>query len=288
LSIRRRAGIAVLVLAPAIPLHAAPAPSGGIPFAAVDGGAVIVPVLVDGRGPHPFLVDTGANRSAVSAGLARELGLAAVARMTVVTTVGEETRKVVRLGRVSVGAAEGEGLLASVVDSPTLRMDGASFDGILGQDFLSRFDYTIDYDRHLLVWEGPATTADGTRLALHPSEGRFLVDLPQPGKGQRAMRFVPDSGANALVVFERGGDMPLPAELLRRRSEITASSGRRRGVQMSRIRALQVGSLTLRDQIAAVVSRDGNAPAGDGLLPLHQFASVTFRSRAGYMVVQAR
>ena len=44
----------------------------------------------------------------------------------------------------------------------------------------------------------------------------------------------------------------------------------------------------MRDQVAAVVPRpEVDAPEGDGLLPLHLFASVTFASHAGYLIIRA-
>src|SRR5262245_22989425 len=38
-------------------------------------GRVVAPVIVNGQGPFRFIVDTGANRSAVSQALADQLGL---------------------------------------------------------------------------------------------------------------------------------------------------------------------------------------------------------------------
>src|SRR6266571_4156589 len=38
-------------------------------------GRVVVPVMINGHGPFRFIVDTGANHSTISPGLARELGL---------------------------------------------------------------------------------------------------------------------------------------------------------------------------------------------------------------------
>ena len=103
------------------------------------------------------------------------------------------------------------------------------------------------------------------------------------------MRFVPDSGATGLVVFDRGTGIPLPAALIPGRVEVTASSGKQGVVTMRRIHRLQVGDLMLRDQIAAVVSRrQEGAPEGDGLLPLHRFASVSFGAGGTYMVIRAR
>jgi hypothetical protein len=186
-----------------------------------------------------------------------------------------------------VGGARADSILASVLDGDRLRIDGKPVDGILGQDFLSRFDYTIDYRRRRLSWDGDAR--GGVRLALRRSEGVFLVDLPQPGNARPPIRFVPDSGANGLVVFDRGGSLPLAMDPLPSGAEIEDSSGRRVAVEMRRIRSLAVGDVTLRDQAAAVVpGLAADAGQGDGLLPLHQFASVTFGSQAGYMVIREK
>lgn len=278
------------VLLAAMPvLHVYAGTPENVPFRLGDDGAVVVPVVIDGRGPVPFLLDTGANGSAVFEGLAKELALPPVARTSVITPVGSRSRVVVRLDRVALGDAQALGLLASVIPAFQLDVAGAAIQGILGQDFLSGFDYTIDYRGRRIVWaasDGGATAGDEVRLALRRSEGRFLVELPQ--EGDRIVRFVPDSGTNGLVVFDRPGAWALPADPLRDRYEVSDLSGRRT-VETRRIRALRIGHLTLRDQVAAVVSRpQSTASEGDGLLPLHLFASVTFESQKGYLVIRVR
>jgi predicted aspartyl protease len=294
MEIRRRAAIAVLAFLPALPVHAVPThevqtPTGAVPFIPSPGGAVIVPVLVDGRGPYSFLVDTGATHSVLQKAVVRELGLEVVARMAVVTPVGTESREVVRVGRLAVGPATVEGILVSVVDGGRLAMDGSRFDGILGQNFLSRFDYTIDYRGRRLVWGATEPAANDQRFVLHRNEGRFLVELPQPGEEGPPMAFVPDSGASGIVVYDRGNRIPLRSDLMPGRAELMASSGKRGLVTMRRIRRLQVGDMTLRDQVAAIVNRtQPGAPDGDGLLPLHGFASVSFSAAGGYMVIRPR
>src|SRR5574338_1442914 len=40
-------------------------------------GRLVAPVMVNGHGPYSFIIDTGANRSAISTALAGELGLTA-------------------------------------------------------------------------------------------------------------------------------------------------------------------------------------------------------------------
>jgi hypothetical protein len=53
------------------------------------------------------------------------------------------------------------------------------------------------------------------------------------------------------------------------------------------LRELQVGDVTLRNQRVVVLERDGpRAIEGDGLLPLHEFSSVSFSNSEGFMVVR--
>jgi predicted aspartyl protease len=266
----RLAGAFALVLLPA-------AASASTEFALGGGGAVVVPVFVDGHGPLRFRLDTGAAGTAVTAQVAEAAGLRAVERTVVVTPLGEETRAAVRIGRLRAGDAAAEGLLATVV--PALP-DGAA--GILGQDFLSRFDLTIDYRRRRISWDGSA--ADGVRVPLHAHEGIYLVDLVQRGT---AARFVPDTGASALVVFEGAHGPRLRSDGRTASAEVVSASGRRARVETGRLRGLSIGGLALGEQVAAFVPRDdAHAGGGDGLLPLHQFQSVTFAGRDGYLVIR--
>jgi hypothetical protein len=55
----------------------APADSRRVPLRLAAGRLLIVPVTVDGSGPYPFLLDTGATRSLVDEALAGSASLAA-------------------------------------------------------------------------------------------------------------------------------------------------------------------------------------------------------------------
>src|SRR5580700_8760108 len=97
-----------------------------------------------------------------------------------VTPTGTQTQLVVRLGRISIGSALSSDLLASVIPGEQLRAAMPGVDGIIGQDFLSAFNYTLDYRKHRLLWTvESADASDEIRLPLVPQEGRFLVELPQ-------------------------------------------------------------------------------------------------------------
>src|SRR5687768_12331436 len=110
-----------------------------------ESGAVIVPVSIDGRGPFPFLLDTGSSHSVVSKSLADQLALRFVARTSVLTSTGREWRPVVSLDQTTIGGVQSEGLLASVTPSAQLDVVARGIEGVIGQDFLIGLNYTLDY-----------------------------------------------------------------------------------------------------------------------------------------------
>lgn len=263
------------------------ADSVSVPLKIDGSGAIVVAVTINGQGPFAFLLDTGSNRSAVSSDLASRLSLAAVARTLTVTSTGTQAQQVVKLDRIAVGSVERIGLLASVVPVTQLKTAAPGVDGVVGQDFLSASDYTLDYRRKRLTWTavGPQADSQDVRLILVKREGRFLVELLQDGK---AVRFVPDSGAAGFVIFERGDRVPVSIEEMGAGVELVSLTGSREARPVT-LRQLRVGGVTLRNQRAVVIQRnEPDAPEGDGLLPLHLFASVSFNCQEGYLVARSR
>lgn len=256
-----------------------------LPFHLADAGDIVVAVTLDGQGPFRFLLDTGASRSAVSSEVAARLGLTAVATTVMVTPVGRTFRPLAYLRRVQLGNIPAADVVATVLPSDDLRRT-TNMDGIIGQDILASLVYTIDYQHRLIVWhETPPPEVVGTRLSLSVSAGRLLVSLPQGNGTRTQLELVPDSGADGLVLFGRAGRTlppltPLDIGVLRTMS----------GHQMVRrvlLDEFDVGDIRLRDQTAVLVQRtDADAPDGDGLLPLHVFARVTFNAPQRYMTVQ--
>ena len=115
------------------------------------------------------------------------LGLRAVAKTEIMSASGQSVRLVVRLGSLAAGTAERQGILASVFTEADLRAVGTGIDGVLGQDFLAAFDYTLDYQRLQLTWDEEQVLAgSAARLPMSPDGGRFVVTLPQgAGRGVR-------------------------------------------------------------------------------------------------------
>ena len=261
-------------------------PPSWVPLAIDPSGTVVVPVHINGRGPFRFLLDTGSSHSVMSRSLAGGLALEFIAKTTVTTTTGRETRPVVRLDQTAIGAVRLDGLLVSVADSAQLAAITPDIEGIIGQDFLFRFNYTLDYRRHRLSWTDVDALDSGTRLPLVAEHGRYLVSLGS--SGGVPLLLVPDSGSNGFVLDARDGRAPLPLEPAWAFLSVHSLSGRQDARAMI-LRELKLGDVTMKDQPVALVSRDsGNRLEGDGLLPLHLFDSVSFNARDKQLTIRAR
>lgn len=256
-----------------------------IPVRINESGAIVVPVSINGRGPFQFLLDTGSSHSVVSRSLTEHLQLRFVARTPVLTSTGSEWRPVVKLDQTTIGGVQSEGLLASVAPSAQLAAIAHGVEGIIGQDFLLAFNYTLDYRRKRLVWSDGRTEAGDIRLPLIVQEGRYLVQVT-PAGNEPPVLLVPDSGASGFVMFEREGRTRLQLEPAPQRMAVLTVSGRQ-DVRTMLLRELPLGEVTVRNQPVAVIARDPrDVLEGDGLLPLHLFASVSFNAREQCLVLR--
>ena len=256
-----------------------------VPVGIDSAGAVIVHVHVNENGPFPFLLDTGATHSVISHSLAERLKLQPVAAATVTTSTGRERRAVVRLNQTSIGSARFADILATVAPAPQLSSIARGIDGIIGQDFLFSFNYTLDYRRRRLVWSSDDAAHEGTRIPLVAQQGRYLAQISVRGN-DTPMLLVPDSGANGFVMFSRNGRTRMALDRASQATSLHSLSGRQDANTMV-MRELRIGDVMLRNQPVAVIARDGiDVVEGDGLMPLHLFASVSFNAREQCLVIR--
>lgn len=129
----------------------APPPVEGLvlasgPTAREGRGRLVAPVTVNGRGPFRFIIDTGANRSALSQNLADELGLSSFGTGDVHSINGVSPAPLVEAQSLQYG---GVSLAAEVM--PLL--DGAMMggqQGLLGVDGMRGMRLRIDFDRRCI------------------------------------------------------------------------------------------------------------------------------------------
>ncbi len=252
------------------------------PFAFGPQGGVLAEVMINGTGPHQFLVDTGASHSSISDQLALVLGVRSIARTTVVTPVGSHDRFVVQVDRLKVGPIT-MAIAATAVPAGELKRAAGAV-GVLGQDVLAGLSYTIDYRRQQIRWNDPRDRDGRGSIAILPlafHDGLPMVELPQR---EVTLTLVADSGAGGLVLFAGGG--PLPG--------VTTDGGRVRVdvlhggtvASSARIGQFRVGGAIFRDVPAVLLPRPP-APgySGDGLLPLRMFSRVTFDGPSGRLIL---
>lgn len=147
----RLCAAALAVLAQTTPLQAPPAdpppatdPSLAAPaFDRRPDGRVTVQVEINGKGPFPFIVDTGANRTAISRALLEPLGLAITGEDEVHGLAGSEMRPIVRVESLRSGALQLQGGMFPVVEQATL--GGAS--GLLAASDLLAQGVELDFLR---------------------------------------------------------------------------------------------------------------------------------------------
>jgi predicted aspartyl protease len=127
--------------------YAAPQIAETLAFSTSPRGHILVPVSIEGSEPLVFVLDTGAGKTVVTPKLVDSLGLSKVSDETQ-TTVGVHgvTKNVmIELPPVSVGEASAAGLQAVMLDLEHITRGQWRADGILGMDFLSRFDVRLDF-----------------------------------------------------------------------------------------------------------------------------------------------
>lgn len=214
-------------------------------------------VYINGKGPYPFVVDTGAQSSAVTERVARAAGIQARYRVEQVTATGTRLTPAALANKISVGETtvdEAEVLIGGV---PRL----TAVEGVLGQSFLSRVDYLLDYKSGKLVLHPDATGLAGVSVPFELLNGRPAIRAVVGGQDRT---LILDSGAPALVLFGSG---PVSAPFAR--GFVETSAGSATGAMGSE--RVRIGSgLTRR---IGVVHLPGAGPdrRASGLLPTSVF-----------------
>jgi len=167
-------------------------------------GVFVVPVTVGGKA-RPFLLDTGATNSIVAANLARGLGLSGIdlpVGLLEQGVVGSQCRgsglkiSLLRLPPLAVAGAHGQNLLGLALPAERIPGGGA---GVLGLDFLSGYDLTIDPTVPRLVLAAPTPSAGS--IALTSASGILATQVQVNGRGP--FTFGLDTGADLIVVSAR-------------------------------------------------------------------------------------
>jgi predicted aspartyl protease len=138
-------------------------------------GRIVVPVLIDGKGPFRFLVDTGADGSLVSAALVSELGLVPnrIPNERVEGTTGTEQLPCVTIDSLSIGSIVKHDVRMPVSRSPVM----SGLDGILGMAGFGAVRVMVDFRNNRVAVDRSSRGLPTSFLDIHArrSPGGLLV-----------------------------------------------------------------------------------------------------------------
>jgi predicted aspartyl protease len=116
--------------------------------------ALLVPTLVNGKGPYEFALDTGAATTVLSQDLANSLGLKAGIASEGIGAGGRVGVSITSVDSLAIGEAKQDNLQVAITDLSLLsKAVGTTLAGIIGYNFLKNFKMTIDYSHGILTLE---------------------------------------------------------------------------------------------------------------------------------------
>lgn len=174
-----------------------------------------VPVTVGGTGPFRFLVDTGADRTAISSAMAARLGLDTSEQASLHTLTGMSTVKTATVSNLKLSQRD-----LKIVDAPILDATNMGADGILGTDSLRSQRVVFDFQKNLM-------TIVPSEERVAPEDGAIVVT----GKLKNGRLIVTNAIADGkviTVVLDTGAEVSIGNEALRRsltKAGLVASTG---------------------------------------------------------------
>jgi predicted aspartyl protease len=257
-----------------------------VKFKLRDGYLIVVQTMVNGAGPFNFLLDTGATHTVIDPALARELGLPIIGKASLTTVSDVRQDQLVRLKRLRVGNSEVSELGAVVDRLDQVKPRAPGIRGVLGEDYLSNFDFLIDYRQRTVRFDGDIPSGDRYRFETmgryqgEPTTNRVLIEA----------EFIDVTSGKVQLQLDTGARMP---ELFPARPEFSSSlpwagsmafNSGPNGTAIHSHTGIKIGTTTLTD-LDLVKSRRGVAFDAAGLMPTAIFRRIYISHSGGFVVL---
>jgi hypothetical protein len=173
---------------------------------------IVVSIRLNRSGPYNFLLDTGTQITMIDPALASELHLIGSGAASVRSAGVREPASAAEVDLVEAGTHQVKSLKVVVFNLGIQQGKSRDVRGILGQDFLDRFDLLIDNAHRMVCLDETGRMRDevkGRRVELlSPAAGK-VTGLPKPpiiavrlSAGMRPVLLELDSGADVCILFE--------------------------------------------------------------------------------------
>jgi len=159
---------------------------------------IFAKIMINGKGPYSFAIDTGATQTVLSEKVAAQIGLPVITSTVVfgIGGTGKADTKLYKVKEISVGDVKVRNVPVGTFNDPLISQLA---DGILGTSLLSDFIMTVNYpDSQLeLTRKRAPNTAASEVLPVWFFSNLLLVPLDVNGKRGN---FIVDTGAVTTVL----------------------------------------------------------------------------------------
>ncbi len=225
---------------------AGPVDTDVIPVLSDMAARMTVAVHVNGAGPFPFIVDTGADRTVISRELAERLNLPKGPGAVLHDTIGINRVDTALIDSLVFGRREVNGIKAALLTEANL---GAS--GILGIDSLHDQRVLIDFARELITIEPSETEPDREpdEIVVRAKRRFGQLILVDASAGSVKVNVILDSGAQTSIgnnalrrLLGRSGYLPKPVQ-----TSILSVTGRTLPAEFIPIAEVTLGGVSIRN-----------------------------------------
>lgn len=294
--------IALLLVARAVVFPEAtkcPAGSAAIRFHSLAGSQIAIPVWINHSGPYEFMVDTGSEITVMDPKLAAELKLQAQGSIRMAFATSYTSADLVQPEIVETGPAAVRKLVVAVKGLNQLQTSNPRLRGILGENFLGRFDLLIDYHHKVICLDQSKELQNqikGERVpTIEPLEQEggpagmlsIMVTVHLPGDGKKGTILRIDSGSSAPILFTHQVEALSWQQRCHARQGTIAGNGDGPVFAVMSSRDVRIGLHTIRQMVFLTPINTGRSMPradADGLLPTALFLKV-FISSAGHFVI---
>jgi predicted aspartyl protease len=165
---------------------------------------MFIDVKVNDSGPHRFLVDSGADRSVVSDGLAAQLNLPAGEPVRVQGMAGARDVGTVEVAALTLGTSE-----IGPITAPALSARHLGADGLIGIDALADQRLMLDFEKRTI-------TVQDSRKPYSGAAGEIVVTARRR-KGQLIITEASVEQRQVAAVIDTGSEITLGNSALRSR-----------------------------------------------------------------------
>jgi predicted aspartyl protease len=239
----------VLAAAPPLDPAAAPIPepvSDAVLAASVDlNNRMTVPVTVNGRGPFPFVIDTGSNRTVLSDALAAQLGLPSTGFLQIRAAAAQAQTDSVRVASLAVGHRE-----LTNFKAPVLQLGNLGALGMLGIDAVANQRLVMDFHKKQMTI---------TKTVRQEQDPGVLVVQAKSKYGQLLLVDSDVEGVPLYVIIDTGsevtiGNNAMRVFLARRRAQqanLIDVAGESAKVDIGELPELHIGKVIVRHEQVA-------------------------------------